>query len=293
MSRRPQEQAKARSLCVASTLHQRMLHQQGTWWMLGTSTMSHLAYVIGRERVALWAPTKEVHFERPRWAWREKGRNERNARTVSCLADPNAERRLCYVPVHANPAGKPDNDWAVTSIPAAISLLRPQMSSSDVIIVQIGPHFMGHGVRAEADYVQLTRDVAKDYARDRLNLTSRLIWLQEFAQHFPTANGTFSAVFGSSCRRKCTCVPLRNGTVKPQFIDDAAAHLRSAGIPVLDTWTLTRTDSDNHPNSAYRSKSIDCTHYCLFAGVYTRVLQLIECYLGGDRSPAVRELGGL
>ena len=26
---------------------------------------------------------------------------------------------------------------------------------------------------------------------------------------------------------------------------------------------------------------------------YTRVLQLIECYLGGDRSPGVRELVGL
>lgn len=242
-----------------------------TWWIIGNSLMHHLTFVAGRRLVAALGIAQGTdgpaqsppRFQQQPWAWREIGRAARHGRELSCVrAD---KRRVCYVPL-----GAADGNWAVTSIVEALSrlLATNQTTADDVAFIQFGAHLMG-SANTEGKHLRYVRQFTRSVSRLP---PLRLVWLEQFAQHFATPDGVYAPGSTGGCR------PLADTVTKPPILAKVAAEVsQHASILLVDAWTLTRNASGHH--LAREHGRVDCTHYCLFSGVYDSVLAAAACAL--------------
>ena len=165
------------------------------------------------------------------------------------------------------PLGAADGNWAVTSIVEALSrlLATNQTTADDVAFIQFGADLMG-SANTEGKHLRYVRQFTRSVSRLP---PLRLVWLEQFAQHFATPDGVYAP---GGCR------PLADTVTKPPILAKVAAEVsQHASILLVDAWTLTRNASGHH--LAREHGRVDCTHYCLFSGVYDSVLAAAACAL--------------
>jgi len=122
-----------------------------------------------------------------------------------------------------------------------------------LVVANFGLHYNIN--KTQKDELALKGDI-EEFITELSKFTSKLIWRETSAQHFPTEDGSFSSHVKKNSGKASKCVPVRKQT--RGWRNDITTPLMQNATPyVLRIGAF----SSSIPPSLHRSEK-DCTHFC-------------------------------
>ena len=268
--------------------------QNATWWFVGDSTaLSHAqAVACALPRVSRPDGTKAPTWTSPSFSLMLDVRHRLLPQTT-CLHLPYS-RRVCYIPAGARPhKTKTSVSWAVGRL-----FVLNLTNAADVLVLNAGAWYLGHGDAAAATHLSDVRSLAQTlfeaaggrfHGSDTNRYLPRTVWRETFAQHFDTPDGVYSP---NVITRNCSRHDDGAAMTKPMLLVKVRDALLAQDVEVLDGWELTRARQDAHTPSRVG----DCTHFCIeeagvAGGVYKALNEAIDLGLRSSCYDLLRGAG--
>lgn len=160
----------------------------------------------------------------------------------------------------------------------------PLLRHIDLLILSPGVHEQNLTSTDLQAYSGLLSDVSsinpspkQTVPRDRGH--PHLIWLESYAQHFPTASGLFPnefksyldfyrngktppLPFGNGCRQIINASDMMRASNQTNDQLDALVRKMAPHAPIFPAWELSRTRGSDHVGKWKEHYGYDCTHFC-------------------------------